>query len=330
MLRKIEKSYILKLALDSLETTGLPQREANIVLAHLVDSELSGNSSHGFFRLPEIVNSLRESGAAIAPIVVENQTPVSGLVNGAGHLGLCVAEFATNVAMEIARSCGLSIVGAKNYIGTTGSMGYYNRLVTNNGLIGLILCNSSPAVSPWGGKKAILGTNPISIGVPSSEEPIIADLATAVASYGDLAIAMADGLRIPEGVVINEYGFPSRDPKDAGTGAQLPIAAHKGYSLGLMIEILAGPLVGAKAGRDTVQGSDGFLALVIDPKIFTNKDQFLSQIDSLRNEIKHSPLAPGFDEILLPGENSNRNRKARKNAEYLQIHDFVIRKMEAL
>lgn len=330
MLRKVEKDQIANKVLSLLEKEGLSQNESKIVISHLLDGELSGHSSHGFYRVPGIVKSLRKNGASKTEMVIENQTPVSGLVNGSGHLGLVVAEYATKVAVEKAIASKIAIVGAYNYIGTTGSMGYYNRIAADKGYIALVVCNSSYAMPPWGGKKAILGTNPISISTPSTGDPIIADMATSAMSYGDLALAMQEGRKVPEGVVINEHGYPSHDPNDADNGAQLPMAGHKGYSLALMIEILAGPLVKAKAGRDAVPGSDGFLVIVIDPGIFTDRNQFFSHVDALKTELKSSPLAPGYDEILLPGEKSSRIRKQNKDAQYIEVQDSVIRAIEAL
>lgn len=119
MLRKVEKNQIANKVLSLLEKEGLSQNESKIVISHLLDGELSGHSSHGFYRVPGIVKSLRKNGASKTEMVIENQTPVSGLVNGSGHLGLVVAEYATKVAVEKAVASKIAIVGAYNYIGTT-------------------------------------------------------------------------------------------------------------------------------------------------------------------------------------------------------------------
>ena len=189
MAQEVSLNYIVPLASKVLTKYGLSSDDAAAVISHLLDGELSGHSSHGFYRIPGIVRVLKNKGAG-SLITKERETDVSCLVNGGGRLGLVVAKYSTDLAINKALKNRIGIVGAYNYVGTTGAMGYYTRCVAENNLIGIVMCNSEYAVAPWGGKKAILGTNPISISFPSSNEPIVADLATSAWSYGDLALAM--------------------------------------------------------------------------------------------------------------------------------------------
>ena len=330
MSREIAIADIVDLASDVLRRHGLRNDEAAIVVAHLLDSELRGSASHGFYRIPGIVHALDKSASSAAEIAIERDTEISALVNGGGRLGLVAAHRAVELAMEKARARTMAVVGAYNYIGTTGAMGYYARRAADDDLVAIVLCNSEYAVAPTGGRQAILGTNPIAFGIPTSNAPIISDLATSAWSYGDLALAMQEGRRIPEGIVIDKDGKPSTDPHDADNGAQLPMAGHKGYALGLAIEVLAGPFVQAKAGRSRVPGSDGFLVMVIDPAIFGEAMMFRQKVSEFEDEIKSSPLAPGSGGILLPGERSEQTKEQNVGTGRLRISDSVLTAIEAL
>ena len=329
MAQEVSLNYIVPLASKVLTKYGLSSDDAAAVISHLLDGELSGHSSHGFYRIPGIVRVLKNKGAG-SLITKERETDVSCLVNGGGRLGLVVAKYSTDLAINKALKNRIGIVGAYNYVGTTGAMGYYTRCVAENNLIGIVMCNSEYAVAPWGGKKAILGTNPISISFPSSNEPIVADLATSAWSYGDLALAMKEGRKIPEGIVIDKEGNPSTDPNDADNGCQLPMAGHKGYALGLAIELLAGPFVNAKGGREAVEGSDGFIEIVLSPDLFTSLSAFIPKVDAVVEEIKNSPKIPSSDEILLPGERSYRRRIENKDKGIIRISEAVIKDLEEL
>lgn len=320
---------IVDMATKALRKSGISKEDTSIIVDHLLDGELSGHASHGFFRIPGIVGAARKAGHAYE-ITIEKETPFSALLDGGNRQGLVVANKGTEIAIKKAKENNIAIVGGYNYVGTTGAMGYFSRKIANEGLIGLMICVSAEGVSPWGGAEMLLGTNPICISIPSADGPMIADLATAKWSYGDLKLAMMEGRSIPEGIVLDKDGNSSADPHDADNGSQLPMAEHKGYALGLAVEILAGPFVGAKAGVKAVPGSDGFTILALAPDIFVPEEQFLSQVSSLFHEIKTSRRRPGVDEIYIPGERSERTRLKNRRAEYIEMVDSVIKNVKAL
>lgn len=317
------------LAAQVLLNCGLPQEDVYIIVAHLLDGELAGHASHGFYRIPGIVSAVRNAGPS-GEISIEVDEPAYGLLNGANRQGLVVGIRGVETLLEKVRSTKLALVGAYNYVGTTGSMGYFTRRIADAGFLGLMVAGSEAAVAPWGGTEMIIGTNPISIGIPTQGDPIVVDLATSARSYGDLALAMKEGLRIPEGIVLDANGNPSTDPNDADTGSTLPMAGHKGYALGLAFEILAGPLVKAKAGAKAVPGSDGFMMLAIDPTLFITAEKFRSDVSNLVAEIKNSKLRPGFDEINYPGERSHIQRLKALQEGRIAINDRVLEDLRIL
>ena len=108
------------------------------------------------------------------------------------------------------------------------------------------------------------------------------------------------------------------------------MAGHKGYALGLAIELLAGPFVNAKGGREAVEGSDGFIEIVLSPDLFTSLSAFIPKVDAVVEEIKNSPKIPSSDEILLPGERSYRRRIENKDKGIIRISEAVIKDLEEL
>lgn len=323
MFVKISIAEISSLAQKALLSSGINEEDSKIIIAHLLDGELSGHSSHGFFRIPGIVRSAKKAGNSGMPII-EKETAISGLFNGNNRQGLVVALQATEMAIKKAKENKVAIIGGYNFVGTTGAMGYFCRKISEQGLVGFMIAGSAEGVSPWGGAEMILGTNPICISIPKENNPIVVDLATSNWAYGDLALAMLANKKIPEGVVLDKDGNPSTDPNDADNGSQLPFGGHKGYALGLAVEILAGPFVGAKAGVKAVKGSDGFTIMAVSPDIFVDQNVFIAQTTALIDEIKNSKKRPGVNEIFYPGEQSHKRRISNSDAEYIEVLQPVI------
>lgn len=321
-------SELVSISKKLLLNAGLSSAESEIVLNHLLDGELSGHTSHGFLRIPKIINDLKEHQSF--DISVEKETDISALVNGGYKTGLLIGVKAVELAIAKASRQGIGIIGGYNNTGTIGSLGYYTRILAENGFIGIMMVASEYAMAPWGGIDAVLGTNPISFSFPNKEKPIVIDFATSVWSYGALKLAMKEGRKVPFGVVIDERGEDSTDPNDADNGSQLPIAQHKGYALALAIEILAGLFVNAKAGNSAVKGTDGFTLIALRPDLFVEKDQYIQSISTLIEEIKGSRLRPGFQRIYLPGEKSDERRLANSKTQEIVLPDEILNDIRSL
>lgn len=310
------------LAEKALFNSGVNSEDIGTIVDHLLDGELGGHPSHGFYRIPSIINAINSGGVRKQPEIVDESSN-STLICGHNTPGLVVALKATDTAIAKAKDNLVAVVGANTYIGTTGAMGYYTRRIADNNLIGIMMANSEASIPAWGGKQPIFGTNPISIAIPSQNEPIVADLASSTWSYGDIALAMKESRELPLGVVLDVDGNDSTDPNDADTGSMLPFGGHKGYALALAFELLAGPLVKAKAGAYAVQGSDGLLIIALNPSMFVSVEQFKEQVSSLIVEIKASAKRPGVTQIFYPGERSHIKRQESQQMGYIELLDQV-------
>ena len=329
MATKISVNEICDLSTRILLHSGMSIDDAQIVVDHLLDGELSGHPSHGFYRIPAIANGMKKAGPA-KEIVLENDSQTSALLNGNSRQGLVVALRATEMAIKKAKLGTIAVIGAYNYLGTTGGMGYFTTKIAQADMVGIMLANSGSATPPWGGIQPIFGTNPISISIPSENRPIVIDLATSKWAYGDIDLALKAGRTLPLGVVQDKEGNPSTDPNDALNGAMLPFGEHKGYALALAIELLAGPLVRAKAGSLAVPGSDGLLIVAINPIMFVQVEEFKKQVSCLIKEIKDSPKKSGVDEIYYPGEKSQLARERNKRIGSIEMVDRVLTDLRTL
>lgn len=188
-------------------------------------------------------------------------------------------------------------------------------------MIGISLCQSDPMVVPYGGSEPYYGTNPIAFAAPGEgDDMIIFDMATSVQAWGKILHARSKNEPIPDTWAVDKDGAPTTDPFQVN--ALLPISGPKGYGLMMMVDILAGVLLGLPFGKhvssmyhDLSSGRElGQLHIVIDPSAFTSSQMFRSYISQTMKELKEVKPAPGFDSVLYPGENTAINEKKRGNA----------------
>ena len=236
----------------------------------------------------------------------------AALLDGDQALGPYAATVATYEAMARARGGGVAAVGFYN-CGHIGLAGYYVELAAREDLIGLLFAKSEASVHPYGGFEPIIGTNPVCVGIPTEGDPLLLDMATSGTSLGKLREAAAAGRRLPDGYAMAPDGTPTNDPEVAQEGALSPFGGAKGYGLALAVELLGGILTGAGAGPMREAGEWrklwGALVVVLDPSTFSKVPELKRAVSAYLAEVKGSRLAPGFEEILIPGERSYRRRR---------------------
>ena len=320
-----EKRVITRLLLAA----GAGEEEARATAEVLAEGDLRGFSSHGILRLPYILRAIRR-GTIIcnAKIRVARETPAAALVDGGHGLGHYVAKRGMEIAIRKAKTQGIGCVGIFN-TNHFGIAGYYAEMAMKEGMVGIVATTTDALVHPWGGVEPLLGTNALAIGFPT-DPPVLLDMAMSVAARGKLVDAAKKGERIPEGWAIDREGRPTTDPAEGLKGALSPFGGPKGYALAFALELLAGPMVGAAAGRDvvgTLEPKEGFstkgdLMIAIDPAAFTSIEEFRSRARKFIDDVKGSKKAPGFSEIMIPGEPELRARE-RNLREGIKIAEGV-------
>ncbi len=327
-----------KITTDIFEAGDVPSDEAAIIAELLVASNLAGHDSHGVIRIPQYVG-LIESGLIQpgAPIEIARESASHALINGNWGFGHVIAQKAMSLAIEKAKSSTISAISVYNcnHIGRIGS---YPLMAAEAGMVGITMVNAGGTalyVAPFGGRDGRLATNPIAIATPTRNgHPILLDITSSVVAQGKIRVAVNRGDSVPFGWLINSEGEPTQNPQDLmeiPPGALLPlggIAGHKGYALGLMIDILGGALSGAGcSGSGNTRLQNGVLMIALDIANFTPLEDFYDHVDGLIAHVKAAPTAPGFETILTPGEIEARQTEDRLR-EGIPIDDETWRQIQ--
>ncbi|HHY92635.1 MAG TPA: Ldh family oxidoreductase [Firmicutes bacterium] len=293
------------------QNLGIPAADAEVTAQILVQADLRGIDSHGVARLPIYAKRLKLGLINKQPnIKVVRDRPGAAVVDGDNGLGQVVGHKAMTLCLEKARQHGVAVVGVKNS-NHFGIGAYYAMMALKEDMIGMVATNTSPLMAPFGGKEALLGTNPIAIAIPAgTQRPVVLDMATSLVPRGKIEIAARKGEKIPVGWAIDQDGRPTQEPEEALKGTLLPMGGPKGYGLALVVDILCGVLTGAAFGAHTGSlfgdldrpQNIGHFMLAVDVNSFRPLTEFKNTMDSLILSIKNSAPAEGFKELFLPGE----------------------------
>jgi uncharacterized oxidoreductase len=305
---------------------GAPDDIAASVAESLVCSDLVGHDSHGVVRVRQYLDAIRRGDLdpAAQPAIVHDAGAVL-TVDARRAFGQVAAAWTIQQAVARARTHGLAAAGLIN-CGHVGRLGEWVQLAADQNAIALAFCNGggvTGSVTPYGGAARLLGTNAIAAALPvGGQPPIVLDFATSAVAEGKVRVARNRGKSIPEGWILNAQGLPSTDPNDLYTnGMLLPAATHKGYALSLLVEFLGGVLTGNGApALGGYRPGNGVLFLVLDVAAFRPLADFLADSTRLAGAVKAVPAAPGFSEVLLPGEPEQR-MEAERRATGVQVDD---------
>lgn len=316
------------------EKSGVPSDEAKICADVLMEADLCGIDSHGINRLKmyadRIEKNIQLSGTDWKIVSDKDACTV---IDGSNGMGQIVSYNAMKIAIEKARKygCGISVARNSNHFGIAG---YYTMMAVKNNMIGFTFTNARPSVNPTFGVEPLLGTNPISFGIPSDlPYPFLLDMATSICQRGKIEVLEKLGLPTPEGLVINNKGEYALDSKAIlkdlvdGAAALLPLggigeesSGHKGYGLSTMVEILSAALSQANYLRDTSgvhDGKDiplglGHFFMAIDIGHFLPVEQCKKIIGCMIRVFHDSQKSPGQEKIYVAGEKEYITRQERE------------------
>ena len=244
----------------------------------LVSAHLRGHPSHGVIRIKQYINAYKAGLLdPRAQPIVEVQAPCSARVKGNRSFGQVVATLVMDTAIKQSRENGVFVVGCYD-MNHVGCLGDYVRMAAQEGLLGLAFCNGGgPNVAAFGTKERILGVNPIAFAVPSNSNRILVmDFTSGAAVEGKLRMAKEKGVRIDNGLIIDKDGRGTTNPEDFYDGGAIKtIGGHRGSALSIMIEILAGILLGGRCSAfdDYIEGN-GVLFVVMRRDLFSSKEDF--------------------------------------------------------
>ena len=319
-----------------MQKNGLSKQKSDLFAESLIAADMRGISSHGVTRLKTYAYRL-EAGLvdAHAETTIIKETPALVLMDANNGLGVPAAMDAMKLCVEKAKTIGCCFAAVKG--GNHFGMGeFFTDYAAQNGMIGIAMTNGPAALAPIGGKKAILGTNPLAVSVPSEKYRTVSlDMATSVVARGKVTLAKKNGKKIPEGWAIDKDGHSTTDPNKVS--CMLPFGGAKGYGIGLLIELMCCGLAGAKSGLTMGSFYDfsgkkqdvGYFIGAINVGAVVEEQKFKEQSDVILTSIKESPRAEDYDEIYLPGEiELNRAEKAQR--EGMEISDAVVKELEEI
>jgi len=307
---------------DALMACGVPEKDAEVAADKMTEADRTGFDAHGIFRLGMYCKTLRSGRVNPTPnIRVVQRSPATALVDGDDGIGHLVMTYCTELAIELARNSGIGWVGARRS-NHAGAAGIYAEMPTAHNMVGIYAAVSTiNNMGPWGGAEALIGTNPIAVGIPNGNDPpVVLDIATSIASFGNIRRYAAQGKPIPEGwVVHSDTGQPITDPNKTTEGVLLPIGGHKGAGLALIVGLLGGVLNGAAFGRDVVDfvgpgnspTNTGQFIVAIDVARFMPVEAFAAEMKRHLDDLRGSKRLPGVDAIRIPGEDRVRRRNER-------------------
>jgi LDH2 family malate/lactate/ureidoglycolate dehydrogenase len=334
---RADPKRLTDLASAVLEAEGVPPDDARLVAGCLVEAELWGHPSHGLLRLSWYVARIRTGvvdPAAKAEMVVDRGAVA--VLDGREGLGHVLTAHAATEAVRRAREHGVGVVAVRNS-NHFGMAAHFTRMIAEQGCVGIVTTNGSPAMAPWGGRAKAVGANPWSIAAPAGKHGVtVMDVANVNAARGKIYAARERGGSIPQGWALDAEGRPTTDPAAAIEGVILPMAGHKGYAISFMMDVLSGVLTGSSfatgvSGPQQAErrSGSGHLVLAIDVAAVADPGSFGERMEALIAEMKAVPLAEGSEEIFFPGELEDRSRD-RTEREGIELPDKTVDALQRL
>jgi L-2-hydroxycarboxylate dehydrogenase (NAD+) len=329
---------------------GCNETHAAIATKALLSADCRGIDSHGVARLSGYVRLWEAKRVNTAPrLKIVHETPSTAVVNGDAGLGLVVAPYAMQVAIDKATNVGTGWVSVTNS-NHFGIAGYHAMMALPNDMIGIAMTNASALVAPTFSVERMLGTNPIAVAIPAGKEPaFVADFATTTAANGKLEILQRKNADAPLGWIQTKEGYPSINANELKNGGSLlPLggdrehSSHKGYALGAIVDIFSAVLSGANYGPwvppfpayvpmpENMPGEGighFFGAMRIDA--FRTADEFKRHMDKWIQRFRNAKTVAGEASVIIPGD-PEREMEAERLVNGIPIVAPVVEDLKTL
>jgi LDH2 family malate/lactate/ureidoglycolate dehydrogenase len=311
---RVDADTARSLTIGLLRQRGASQDNACSQADLLVEAELRGHPSHGLQRLPRLL--ARVDRGLIDPCTTGVATWLADSaldVDGKRGFGPAVALAALQQLETRAGAAGIAMATIHNS-NHLGMLAPYVEKIAEWGCVGIAISSSEALVHPHGGTRALLGTNPLAIAVPTAERPMVLDLATSIVSMGKIHHYAASGMGIPNGWARDEQGRATTNATDAKSGSIAPFGGAKGYGLGIALELLIAALAGTDLAPD-IRGT-------LDSEFVCNKGDVLiairkrpevglsRRLSNYLDIVRHSPRAEPDQPVAIPGDGATARRAA--------------------
>lgn len=312
--KKIKLEELKSFCEKSLVKEGMDRDDARITADILAETDAFGTHSHGTKNLHGYIKKFRVGGMDIkARPEVAKEGPAFAVMDAKNALGTVSSYRAMEIACEKAKHAGIAIVCVKNS-SHFGAAGYYANMAARRGMLGISLSNVDPNMTVPGARGMLIGNNPLAYAAPALSNPsMFLDIAMSNVASLKVVQARKDGLSIPDSWIVDGEGLPTTDPsRYPEEGAMQPMAAHKGYGLAVLVELLTGVLSG---GAMSMMGDivswcfelekpnkvcHAFIAIDVDK--FVGGEEFAKRTEAMAEKLRSAPKAKGKDRIFTPGE----------------------------
>jgi L-2-hydroxycarboxylate dehydrogenase (NAD+) len=313
---RVKVETIHSFMFDVFKKVGVPDRDAETCADVLIAADIQGIDSHGVSRLKPIYYDriIAKQQHPVTNFEVIREGPTTAVVDGHNGMGMVVGKKAMEMAIVKAKKLGMGMVAARNST-HFGIAGYYAQMAVDEGLIGVVGTNARPSIPPTNGTENMLGTNPLTFGMPTDEPfAFMLDCATSIIQRGKVEVYARIGKKVPEGLVIGADGEYITDPDEIlrdltnGTAALLPIGGleetggYKGYGYATVVEILSASLQGGAFLKVLTGTNLGHFFIAIDVNAFTDLTDFKKTTGDILRGLRASRKMPGHDRIYTAGE----------------------------
>lgn len=313
-----EPEEVRRLTAAALGRLGYTDSDAACVADHLLEAELVGMPALGVRRLEQLEHYIATGGVASGAWTTVSESPVSIHLDAGGGIGYPAVEHALSVAREKCDRVGIGVSGVTNFY-LNGALRVYAERLAKAGYVVILTSASAPAIiAAPGGRGPVLGTNPIAVGFPDADQPVVWDSGMTSLTWTELGQRAADGIPLEPGWAVDEEGEPTTAAQAARAGALLNWGGYRGFGLAVVVQLL-GMMVGAPHAARGL-GDCGFFGIVLRPDLFGSQDDLPERLGAFRTMIHASgkdPLGPG---PRLPGEGSAAARR-RSLVEGIELSD---------
>ena len=317
------------------EKSGVPAADAAICADVLITADKLGIDSHGIGRLKPIYYDRIKAGIQqpVTRFEIVRESPTTAVIDGHDGMGQVIARQAMQLAIDKAKQYGMGMTAVRNST-HYGIAGYYALMAAEHGMIGMTGTNARPSIAPTFGVENMLGTNPLTFGMPTDEPfPFLLDCATSISQRGKIEVYARAGRELPPGWVIGEDGRTRTDTEQIlidlvkGKAALTPLGGigeehggYKGYGYATVVEILSAALqqgsflkglLGFNADGSKRPYHLGHFFLAINIECFTGLDSFKKTAGDILRELRASRRAPGQPHIYTAGEKEYLNYQRR-------------------
>jgi delta1-piperideine-2-carboxylate reductase len=289
---------------------GCDEPNTRALVRTIVTAERDGSQSHGLFRVPGYVASLRSGKVnGKASPMVTHKTPVIVSAHGDNGYAPLAIERGVPLLAEAANKLGVAVM-ALTHTHHFAALWPETEQIAHRGLIGLACTCYMPFMAPHGGNKPLFGTNPIAFAWPRpGKDPMVIDMATAAMALGEIQIAAREGHPVPPGTGLDARGEPTTDPNEIVKGMLLPFGGYKGSAIALMVELLSAGAVGDRFSFEAAEADNkdggpargGEFMLAISPELLAGSD-WAQHCEAFFRRFE------AIEGARLPGSRRHRNR----------------------